>query len=330
MKALVTVIIPTYNRANLIGETLDSLIAQTYDDWECIVVDDGSTDATEEILTRYRSKDSRFRYYKRPDNRTKGANACRNYGFEKSNGTYIKWFDSDDILYPDFLEKQVNLMENQKQLDFCICLADGFIQGKHEKIIFKANRNPEYDPLTALLTKNHYFFTACPLWRRNILDGEELFDESLFNSHETDFHFRMLSRDLQYWYTDDVLFSIRRGHSSITQDEGNILQSHRSRLVFFLKAFEIVEKSTLVKEKNLLKQYILYRQLSIFYMLRISKGKNKVANHVFKMFRNLFRTHYPLKDKIQIYIGFFMIMIYGKGYVLFMKSKVNIEESIEN
>lgn len=83
---LVSIIIPTYNRAHLIGETLDSVLAQIYTNWECIVVDDGSTDSTAELLAFYVEKDSRFQYHHRPKDRLKGANACRNYGFELSRG----------------------------------------------------------------------------------------------------------------------------------------------------------------------------------------------------------------------------------------------------
>ena len=60
---LISIIIPTYNRAHIIGETLDSIIAQTYTNWECIVVDDGSSDNTAEVMAKYIVKDSRFRYY---------------------------------------------------------------------------------------------------------------------------------------------------------------------------------------------------------------------------------------------------------------------------
>ena len=80
MSDLVSIIIPTYNREHLIGETLNSIIAQTHTNWECIVVDDGSTDNTEEVLKNYKEKDKRFIFLKRPDNLPKGANTCRNIG----------------------------------------------------------------------------------------------------------------------------------------------------------------------------------------------------------------------------------------------------------
>lgn len=116
-KALVSIIIPTYNRAHLIGETLDSVLRQTYSDWECIVVDDGSTDETSEIVQCYLDKDSRFKYYLRPRIRPKGANACRNYGFELSKGEYIQWLDSDDLIGQEKITEQVALLE-QKGVSF--------------------------------------------------------------------------------------------------------------------------------------------------------------------------------------------------------------------
>src|SRR5690606_34809029 len=105
---LVSIIIPTYNRAHLISETLDSVLAQTYTNWECIVVDDGSTDATEALLHDYMEKDKRFQYHKRPVNHLPGGNGARNYGFNQSQGEFIQWFDSDDLMVSEKLELQVN------------------------------------------------------------------------------------------------------------------------------------------------------------------------------------------------------------------------------
>ncbi|WP_445734533.1 glycosyltransferase family 2 protein [Mariniflexile sp.] len=82
---LVSIIIPTYNRAHLIGETLDSVLAQTHQNWECIVVDDGSTDNTDTVLKTYCQKDSRFQYHHRKD-RQKGAEELQNKFFK----TYAK------------------------------------------------------------------------------------------------------------------------------------------------------------------------------------------------------------------------------------------------
>lgn len=105
---LISIVIPTYNRANLIGETLDSILSQSYTDWECIVVDDGSTDDSQNLFDRYAKKDKRFRFLSRPIHKLKGANACRNLGLQEANGAYIVFFDSDDLMTPDHLEIKFN------------------------------------------------------------------------------------------------------------------------------------------------------------------------------------------------------------------------------
>jgi len=113
---LVSIIIPTYNRAHLIGETLDSVVAQTYENWECIIVDDGSSDNTDEVIEEYTKKDTRFKYYHRPEEHLPGGNGARNYGFKMSQGEYIIWFDSDDLMTRDHIEIKYNLINSGELL----------------------------------------------------------------------------------------------------------------------------------------------------------------------------------------------------------------------
>jgi glycosyltransferase involved in cell wall biosynthesis len=122
----ISIIIPMYNRATLVGKTLDSVLVQTYTDWECIVVDDGSADNSVEIVQKYIDKDSRFKLLIRPDHRIKGAPTCRNIGFENSNGEFIYFFDSDDILTPRFCEVAISELENYPESDFAIVPYDLF------------------------------------------------------------------------------------------------------------------------------------------------------------------------------------------------------------
>ena len=103
----VSIIIPTYNRAHLIGETLDSILAQTYQNWECVIVDDGSSDNTDAVLANYLKKDSRFNYYKRPQQYLSGGNGARNYGLKMSVGKFVVFFDSDDLMTPNHLAVKI-------------------------------------------------------------------------------------------------------------------------------------------------------------------------------------------------------------------------------
>src|SRR5947207_15233453 len=88
---LVSVIIPSYNRANILGETLDSVLAQSYTEFEAIVVDDGSTDRTPDVVAEY--TDPRVRYFYKPNG---GLSSARNFGLQLANGEFIAFLDSDD------------------------------------------------------------------------------------------------------------------------------------------------------------------------------------------------------------------------------------------
>ena len=107
----VSVVIPTYNRAHLLGRAIQSVLDQTYQDFELIVVDDGSTDNTEGIVNGF--GDHRIRYIRHKENR--GAAAARNTGIEAARGEYIAFQDSDDEWLPDKLEKQIRVFENAPQ-----------------------------------------------------------------------------------------------------------------------------------------------------------------------------------------------------------------------
>lgn len=100
---MISIIIPTYNRTAIISATLNSVLNQEFKDWECLVVDDYSTDNTEDIVKRYASKDKRFRYLK--NERKKGAQGARNTGLYHSNSEWVLFFDSDNLMHPDLLHK---------------------------------------------------------------------------------------------------------------------------------------------------------------------------------------------------------------------------------
>ncbi len=86
--SLISIIIPVYNREKLLAFTLDSIINQSYQNWECILVDDCSTDSTFFLMQEYQKKDKRIKAFKRPLSLRKGANSCRNYGFLQASGSY--------------------------------------------------------------------------------------------------------------------------------------------------------------------------------------------------------------------------------------------------
>lgn len=105
----VSVIIPTYNRANLIGKAIKSVLNQTYQDFEIIVIDDGSTDNTEDVIRSF--PDKRVKYIKKYKN--KGISVARNIGIKVARGKYIALLDSDDEWLPEKLDKQINILKSE-------------------------------------------------------------------------------------------------------------------------------------------------------------------------------------------------------------------------
>ena len=105
--SLISVIVPSYNAESFLDETLESVLSQTYENWECIIVNDGSTDNTEEIAKKWCEKDTRFRYIYKKNG---GLSSARNYGIKESKAEYIAFLDHDDVLTPDSLEIRINTL----------------------------------------------------------------------------------------------------------------------------------------------------------------------------------------------------------------------------
>lgn len=189
---LISIIIPTFNRAHYIQETLDSIINQTYSNWECIIIDDGSEDNTHEVIAKYLKKDVRFQFYNRPINRVKGANSCRNYGFELSNGELIKWFDSDDIMLPKHIEIAYRSLLNNK-LDFVITDSINFDHDTYEFL----GRQFDFDKNELTINAENFtlnrigWITDDFLGTRKIVEKIK-FNENIFYGDEYNFFIKLL------------------------------------------------------------------------------------------------------------------------------------------
>lgn len=125
-KPCVSVIVTTFNRSKLLLETLESILSQTFNGFELIVVDNMSVDDTEELVMGI--QDSRIRYFKNPNNGIIAVN--RNYGIEQAKGRYIAFCDDDDLWFPDKLKLQVDLLENSPSVALCYTNAESFVANK--------------------------------------------------------------------------------------------------------------------------------------------------------------------------------------------------------
>lgn len=238
---LVSIIIPTYNRAYLIGETIESILSQTYKNWECIIVDDGSTDSTNQVIQKYITLDNRIRFYNRPDDLPKGANSCRNYGFQLSEGEYIQWFDSDDLMIHNLLEDKIKLFKNDLTLDFVACSLSFFKHDENSfnrKVLYSRKTIFNKDPFSKFLLGELTLRICSPLWKKSFLVDKKLFDLKLKRAQEWEFYGRLLSHQPKYESIDDVLINIRYHEDNISSnfhkgDSDKIISDYLARKLIF-------------------------------------------------------------------------------------------------
>jgi len=133
MSELVSIIVPCYKQAHFLDETLQSVRDQTYSNWECIIVNDGSPDNTEEVAKRWTDKNEKFKYLFKENG---GLCSARNAGIQLSKGEYILPLDSDDILHQDYLMKLVPELTNDNSLAIVSCYREFFRKDK-SKILYR-------------------------------------------------------------------------------------------------------------------------------------------------------------------------------------------------
>ena len=212
-KPSISIIIPVFNREKLLPETLDSIIAQSYTDWECILVDDGSMDDSYRIMELYQEKDERFKIFKRPVDLRKGANACRNYGFLNSSGKFIKWFDSDDIMLPNHLAIAVTYLINN-HLDFVITDTVNF---NDETKLFEG-KPYDFDRNKAKISAMDFALNRIGWITNDFLGIRECvqdirFNENIVDGDEYNFFIKMLQQPVRGLFVGKIL-THRRIHSN--------------------------------------------------------------------------------------------------------------------
>jgi glycosyltransferase involved in cell wall biosynthesis len=237
MTPKVSIIIPVFNREELVSETLKSIIDQTFSDWECILVDDGSTDNSLKIVQEFASSDPRIKVYSRPETLEKGAPSCRNFGYELSEGNYIQYFDSDDLMLKEMLQKKVDFLERNKDVSFVVAKMGDFNSTGRLP-------NPEYqlklpnDNLWNFMRYRIFFLTPGPLFRKQFLDGFKIkFDASLDRRQEREFYTRIMLKNPEYLTIEEVL-CLRRIHDSSIRnhhEELSELAQKRSSYLFYAK-----------------------------------------------------------------------------------------------
>ena len=203
----VVVLTPTKNRRMLLCEAMDSVQAQTFPYWEHVIIDDGSDDGTAEEVERRARTDPRIRFIRRPGDKA-GANVCRNLGIQKSTADLIVFLDSDDLLRPHCLERRVETMTRNADVDFAIFSTAVFEKVRGD-LGDRVSNDQLGDDLTRFLCFECPWIITGPIWRRAALLQIGCFDESLPSWQDVDLHIRAISAGLTYIKCPDVDHDIR-------------------------------------------------------------------------------------------------------------------------
>ncbi len=212
-RSKVSVVIPTYNRVSTVVRAIESVLTQTYQDLEIIVVDDGSTDNTHEVIRRLH--DPRLRYIRHDGNR--GGSAARNTGIEASTGEYIAFLDSDDEWLPQKLEKQVYLL--QRSDSSVGAVYSGFVvineHGERTNISIPKYRGAI---LKDLFSVNSVGTVSTVMIRRECVSQVGAFDSAMVSCQDWDMWIR-LAKHYKFDFVPEVLVYYHFGHNGqITKD----------------------------------------------------------------------------------------------------------------
>jgi len=236
----VSIILPTFNRARFLPEAFASIDAQTFRDWELIVVDDGSTDDTEAVVTEWTTRLSRPVHYVKQENR--GAYGARNTGLDHARAQYVAFFDSDDLWLPHHLERCVEALERAQEVDwvFAACRSIDPSGAVVQPTTFETSTGPR--PFRALKTRaiddlrviDDPGIVACQLThglfaglqnsviRRRVFDGHRFWEDSRVVD-DVMFLVRALVRGVRLGYLPDVhvIYRIHEGNSSASSTGTN-------------------------------------------------------------------------------------------------------------
>ena len=252
---LVSVIIPTFNRDHILGNTLNSIEKQTYQNWECIIVDDGSTDGTARLVNSFLQRDPRFQYIHRPASMPKGPSACRNYGYEHSKGEYIQWFDSDDLMHPEKLKVKLECALKKE--------AEVIIDDHSESDIFQAPQIINTECFTSAEFYIDFILGKKPVITNDVMlkraiINEERFDEHLWKGEEFEFFGRIFQQKLTYCFLDVALTCYR-----ISTDSISISPKQTESLIYLSKKLQKVHTSnSLILERAEYQARKTYRNLA--------------------------------------------------------------------
>jgi glycosyltransferase involved in cell wall biosynthesis len=221
MNPLVSIIVPCYNQAQYLDESLQSVLEQTYQNWECIIVNDGSPDNTEHVAAKWIESDSRFRYFYQQNS---GVSFARNNGIGMAKGEFILQLDADDKIASTLIEKVVlGFNDPNCQLVYCDVMLFGFKEGKYQL--------PSYS-YEKLLVQN--CFVICSAFKKSDWLKVGGYDETLKSFEDWDFWIRILNPQSKVFKISEDLYFYRK------HEKGSLTNNFRTNNAFYSGLYDSI------------------------------------------------------------------------------------------
>ena len=316
MQPLVTVIIPCFNYGRFLSDALDSIRAQAYEAWECLVVDDGSTDNTREVVTRYAQQDARFRYLFQSNS---GVSSARNTALKAANGTYIQLLDADDLIEKAKLKLQVAFLEENTKVDLVYSNIIFFKDAErtcisapkllHDKIGVSGSG----EALLYALLEDNIFLPGCVLFRKSLYEDVGRFRKGIEGIEDWDYFYRSaLAHKTFYYDKREGTCLLSRSHGTNASNNGFVMLSNKikARTLLLLETKKLVANNDTCFSKGFIKKActihlaLLNRdkaRLNLYYGSMFA-GCVQAVKHAFysqKPYYALYDSAYWIKERIK-------------------------------
>lgn len=294
----VTVAVSTYNREKYINDCINSVLEQSYQDFELIIIDDGSTDNTRDVVQKY--NDPRIKYYYQNNS---GQNSARNAGINYASADYVALMDSDDVWHPEKLEKQVEILEENPDIGLVYCGTE---------LIDKNGKSCGRKPLVThsghildkLLMTNFLYNGSCPLFRKSCIERVGLFDCSITRMTDWEFYLRFAIH-YKFFGIDEYLLKYRIHNETMSHN----FKDYESC------GIKILEK--VFNDEDLDSKYLKYKNEAIARRYSYL-GKRYFENGFFqesrKYFKNTIKQDFRMILKCNTLI--YLVLSYLSGSVI--------------
>lgn len=270
--SLISIIVPCYNQAQYLDECLQSVLEQTFSNWECLIIDDGSPDQTEEIAKKWVEKEARFHYFKKENG---GVSSARNFGIDRASGTYILPLDGDDKIGNDYLRLGLEKLEEGNDLVYCNAVYFGLRTGK---ILLKDHNFPN------ILKSNTIF--SCAIFKKEKLNHLRYDEKMIYGYEDWEFWISFLSQpEMKVFRLNETLFFYRIKEVSRNENVKKDAEKDRSSTAYIITKHQEKYNTYFGNYGELLKEVSILKEENTRLMRIVNSKRHQFIDRFFQLIK---------------------------------------------